>query len=435
MKRVLSLVLFPLLSVQSALPQATFHGNMARTGVYDSPGPEQLKGVKWSFKTGGAIVGSPAVAGGVVFIGSTDGNLYAVDQETGKEKWKYTTPRQIDSSPAVVDGVVYFEGYDSTLYALTADTGAVKWTFATGYERRFEANFIHGYPPRPQTIPDSWDVFLSSPAVWNGKVYFGSGDGNVYALDAQSGILQWKFLTNDVVHASPAIANNTVYIGSWDSNLYALDAETGQEKWRFKAGQDPIIHNQVGFQSSAAVVDGTVYVGCRDGHVYALDAATGHRKWDYSTSMSWVITTPAVRDGTVYVGTSDSARFHALDARTGRLRFTFDAKGYVDSSPALAGDLAYVGVTNGRLDAIDIKSGKLAWQFQTESSKKDSQKLLNADGSFNNDAIYAPVFHDFQDMPVAVSRIFSLGAIFSSPVVDHKTVYFGSTDGFLYALQ
>jgi eukaryotic-like serine/threonine-protein kinase len=102
-----------------------------------------------------------------------------------------------------------------------------------------------------------------------------------------------------------------------------------------------------------AVVDGTVYAGCRDAHVYAVDAATGRKRWDYPTSKSWVNGTPAVRDGAVYVGTSDSARFMALDAKTGRLRFNFDAKAYMFSSAALAGDLAYVGDHSGRLYAID----------------------------------------------------------------------------------
>ena len=180
------------------------------------------------------------------------------------------------------------------------------------------------------------------------------------------------------MHASPAVANNTVYIGSWDSYLYAIDADTGQQKWAFKTGEDNTIHNQVGFQSSPAVVDGTVYVGCRDAHVYALDAATGRKKWDYPTSKSWVIGTPAVRDGVVYVGTSDSSRFMALDAKTGRLRFNFDAKAYVFSSAALAGDLLYVGDHNGKLYAIDAKSGKLAWEFQTDASKNDPLKVAES---------------------------------------------------------
>jgi outer membrane protein assembly factor BamB len=363
-----------------------------------------------------------------------DTYLYAIDQETGKEKWKYKSRLPIASSPAVAGGTLFFVSSAGALGAVDVATGKIKWVYATEYERKFEAKNLHGYPSAAQTIPDAWDIWTSSPAVANGKVYFGSGDGNVYALDAQSGVLQWKFPTRDVVHASPAVYNNTVYVGSWDSYLYAIDAETGQEKWSLKTGEDATIHNQVGFQSSPAVVDGVVYVGCRDAHVYAVDAATGRKKWDYPTSKSWVNGTPAVRDGMVYVGTSDSARFMALDAKTGRLRFNFDAKAYMFSSAALAGDLAYVGDHNGKLYAIDAKSGKLVWEFQTEASKTDTLKLLNADGSLKQEA-FAPIFGDFEDMYIDFYKFISIGAIMSSPVVDKGVVYFGSTDGNLYALQ
>ena len=97
----------------------------------------------------------------------------------------------------------------------------------------------------------------------------------MYALDATTGALRWKFATGDVVHASPAVANGVVYIGSWDRNMYALDAASGTERWRFQTGNDTTIHNQIGIASSAAVANGTVYFGCRDGHFYAVDADDG----------------------------------------------------------------------------------------------------------------------------------------------------------------
>ena len=427
---------FVLLAVTAApaVAQSTFHGSNARTGVYAAPGPKQLGGVKWAFKAGGPIVTSPAVADGSVYIASLDGHLYAVDQETGREKWNFKSRMPIASSPAVDGGTLYFVSSTGALAAIDVASGAPRWVFATEFERKFEAKNLHGYPPAAQTIPDAWDLFTSSPAVAGGSVYFGSGDGNVYAVDARTGVLQWKFPTRDVVHASPAVVGGTVYIGSWDSYLYAIDAGTGQLRWSFKTGEDPAIHNQVGFQSSPAVVDGTVYVGCRDAHVYAIDAATGRKRWDYPTSKSWVISTPAVRDGTVYAGTSDSARFLALDARTGRLRFHFDAKAYSFSSPALAGGLAYVGNHNGKLYAIDTATGRLAWEFQTEASKSDPMKVLNPDGSLRQEG-FSPVFGDFQDMYVDFYRYVSIGAIVSSPVVDHGVVYFGSMDGNLYAIR
>ena len=413
--------------------QATFHGNYARTGVYSSAGPKVLNGVKWSFKTNGPIISSPSVADGLVYVGSADGNLYAVDLNTGQQKWKFQTRGQVDSTPAIADGMVFFLSYDGGFYALDAKTGSRKWRFSTSYERRFEAKGLHGSVPSEQTIPDAHDIFLSSPAVYNSRVYFGSSDGNIYALNEKTGILEWKFETKGIVHASPAIANDTVYIGSWDSYLYALAADTGIEKWRFKTGEDPIFYNQVGFQSSPAVVDGVVYVGCRDAHVYAIDALGGHKKWDYPTSKSWVNVTPAVFGGNVFFATGDTHRFQSLDAKSGRLGFTLNVGTVIFSSPAIADGLAYFGNLNGSLYAVDVASGKVVWEFQTESSKQDVLQFLNPDRTRKND-IAVPGFGDFEDMYVYWFKNFSLGAIVSSPVIDKGVVYFTSTDGFLYAI-
>jgi eukaryotic-like serine/threonine-protein kinase len=429
-----------ILAVAMVLPaargaaQASFRGDNTHAGVYAGAGLVQAGSVKWKFKTEGAVVSSPAIADGVIYVGSGDGNLYAIDQETGTQKWKFDTGEPVVSSPAIANGLVYFIGSDGALYAVVAATGAPKWRFATGGERRFEAKNLHGMTPAAQSMPDPMDHFLSSPAVFNNRVYFGSSDGKVYAVDAATGVLQWSFATGDVVHASPAIANNTAYIGSWDSYFYALDAESGQERWRFKAGDDPAIHNQVGFQSSAAVVGGTVYVGCRDGHVYAIDGATGRKRWDYSTSQSWVNSTPAVRDGVVYAGTADTHRFFALDAKSGRLRFVTDVQALIFGSAAVAGNLAYIGSMNGRLSAIDLTSGKLVWDFRTEASSSDPQKILLPSGAFDRSAM-RPIFHNFMDMTVNLSKMYSVGAILSSPVIDRGAVYFGSADGYLYALR
>ena len=416
-----------------AIAQATFHGDVARSGLYSGSGPASFNGMRWTFKAAGPIVASPVIADGVVYIGDYGGLLHAIDQASVVEKWHFKSRMPIASTAAVADGMVYFVSSGGALAALDAASGQPKWVFATEYERRFEAKGLHGLQSAAQTIPDAWDVFVSSPAVANGLVYFGSGDGNVYAIDAKTGTVHWKFATQDVVHASPAVYDGVVYVGSFDGNFYAIDAVTGEQKWQFKGGQDAAIHNQVGFQSSAAVVDGTVYVGCRDAHVYALDAKTGRKKWDYPTNKSWVNGTPAVAGGMVYVGTSDSSRFMALDARTGRLRFNVDAKAYVFSSAAVAGELAYVGSHNGKLYALDKTTGALRWAFQTEASRQDRLKLLNQDGSLNQDA-FTPVFSDFQDMTIDLYRFISIGAIMSSPVVDHGVLYVASMDGNLYAL-
>ena len=410
-----------------------FRGDPAHSGTYAGQAPRTFHRVKWRFPTGDRIVSSPVCQDKVLYFGGDDGNIYAVDSETGRQIWKRNTGGPVCSTPAVANGTVYAGSYDGKFYALNAQTGAVRWKFATEGERRFEAKGIHGLEPKNQTTADQFDVFLSSPVIVQGAVYFGSGDGNLCALDATSGELKWKFKTGDVVHSSPAYADGVLYFGSWDSFFYAVDATTGKEKWRFHGGEDPLIHNQVGFQSSAAVVDGIVYVGCRDSNLYALDAATGKEKWRFNNEMSWVITSPAVAQGKVFFATSDSSLYHVVDAATGKPVLRQQDKAYLFSSPLVVGDVVLIGILNGTLEARDGKSGELLWDFQTETSKQNKGWVLTADRKFNEPMFY---YSNWREAPmVATDRQFSIGAIFSSPLVVNGVVYFGSTDGNLYALE
>jgi len=417
----------------SANAQSMFRGNPAHTGAYAGPAPRQFHRVKWKFATGNRVISSPVISGKALYFGGDDGNVYAVDSETGGQIWKTKTRGPVPATPAVVNGTLYVGSYDGNFYALNADTGALKWKFATGGERRFEAKGLHGMQPKNQTIADSFDIFLSSPVVVDGAVYFGSGDGNVYALDANSGELRWKFKTGDVVHASPAFADGVVFVGSWDSYFYAIDAKNGKEKWRFHGGEDALIHNQVGFQSSPAVVDGVVYTGCRDAQLYALEAERGKEKWKIDNQLSWVITSPAVVGGKVYFATSDSALYHVAGAVTGKSLVKEDGRAYMFSSPAVVNDTVFIGVLNGTLAARDAASGKLLWEFQTDASKENKGWVLTVERRFNVPMLF---FDNWHEGPiVAQDRQLSVGSIFSSPLVANGAVYFGSTDGFVYAID
>jgi eukaryotic-like serine/threonine-protein kinase len=441
-KMLLAALLLPLPAICQTVPSASspsaaahmFRGNPEHTGVYDALGVPQFHKVKWKFSTHGYFISSPVIAAGTAYAGSTDGNLYAVDLISGAQKWKFKTEARITSSPAVAQGMVYFGSYDGKFYAVDAAAGTLKWKFQTAGEHRFTAKHIHGSLPEAEAMPDPFDFYLSSPTLSAGAVYFGSGDGNVYSLDAASGKLNWKYQTGDVVHASPAISNGTLYVGSWDSYFYALDAATGKEKWRFKTGEDADVHNQVGIQSSAAVADGIVYFGCRDSNFYALDAATGEKKWIFNNKGSWVITSPAVYDGRVYFGTSDTKLFYAFESKAGgeplvSLKFTWP----IFSSPAIAGDTVYFGSHDGILRAVDLKTGKVAWSFKTDGASQNLAGLSKPDGTTNYEIVFTEDFYD--NMVGGVYKLFATGSILSSPIVAGDSIYFGSTDGNLYALN
>jgi eukaryotic-like serine/threonine-protein kinase len=425
---IFGLAMFALAPVAAlAADSASFRGNAQHTGVYDAAGVPKFGGVKWTFKTEGQVIASPAVHGDTVYVGSTGGTLYAIDRATGTSKWQYPVKSRIASSPAVAGGLVYFGAFDGSFYAVSETNGQLKWKFHTAGEHRFSAPHLHGLVPENETMPDPWDCYLSSPVVWNGAVYFGSGDGNIYALDADSGALKWKFKTGEVVHASPAIADGVLFIGSWDSYFYALDAATGAEKWRYQTGLDPVNHNQQGIQSSAAIVDGMVYFGCRDSHLYALDQKTGAMKWSYNTKGSWVLNSPAVSGGRVYFATSDTGLLYAADAKTGEIKLSVNWGWPMFSSPAIAGGTLYIGSTAGTLNAVNLADGSKAWTFATEASKKYSADIPSYFAPFNGN------FYD--DTMAAYGKLLSLGPFLGSPVVVDNVIYIGSVDGNVYALN
>jgi outer membrane protein assembly factor BamB len=428
------LCLFLIVCSPALAQDATFRGNPQHSGVYPGPGISKFTKVRWQFQTKGQVLSSPAVAGDTLYVGSSDHMLYALDRATGAKKWEFKTESRVTSSPVVAAGGVYFGSFDGNFYAIDAASGKEKWKFATPGERRFAATHLHGSSPTAEVMPDPFDFYLSSPVVTNGIVYFGSGDTNIYALDATTGALKWKFKTGDVVHGSPAISGGVLFVGSWDSFFYALDAATGKEKWRFKTGEDADIHNQVGLQSSPAVVDGVVYFGCRDSNFYAVDAATGAKRWAFSNKGSWVIASPSVTDGKVYFATSDTGLFHALDAKSGAPLFSIDNKHWpMFSSPALAGGFAYIGTHQGKLLAIDLKAQKLAWTFDTDGFKQNGATWTKADGTPNYEAAFTDFFYD--DMVSGVQKMMPVGAILSSPVIVGDTIYFGSADGNVYAIM
>ena len=96
----------------------TFRGNNSRTGFYSGNGVPKLNRIRWKFKTDDGVSSSPAVSDGVVYVGSDDNHLYAVNTNTGQEIWRFKTDAWIESPPAVSDGVVYVGSWDNHLYAL-----------------------------------------------------------------------------------------------------------------------------------------------------------------------------------------------------------------------------------------------------------------------------------------------------------------------------
>jgi len=417
-----------------------FAATPTHTGAYISNNTASLYDVKWKFKTDGKVFSSPAVYNNVLYVGSEDHNLYAIDKVTGNLLWKFHTGGVVHSSPAVYKNVAYFGSFDGFYYAVNATTGKLKWKFKTGGEKKAGAKGLWTMKPADRYMDDLFDFFQSSPVIGIDNhdpiVYFGSSDGNLYALHALTGKKKWAFKTNGLIHTSPALYNGNVYFGSWDTFLYAVDAQTGGLKWKFETGKQPVYHLLEGIEASPTCADGMVYFGARDSYFYALDAIAGTVKWKYPNDNSWVITTAAIRDNVVYFCTSDTYLFLGLDAKTGKEKRRYKTNGYNYSSPALAGNIAYFGDFTGRLYAVDINSGELTSKFETPGRIANAKEILNGKG--NLDFSFAAKGKDVADYNTNVyvmDQFYKMGSIVSSPAISNGVVYFGSADNYVYAIN
>jgi outer membrane protein assembly factor BamB len=312
--------------------------------------------VSWQKKPGTAIDSSPTIAGGMLYIGSSDGSLYALDADTGADGWSYATGGAVHSSPAIWEGVVYFGSDDGKVYALDAATGAFKWSYATG-----------GH-------------VSSSPVVSAGVVYVGSEDGSLYALDAASGAFTWSYATDDLIVSSPAVADGAVFVGSNDDSIYALDQASGTPLWSYPTGG--------AVTSSPAVGGGLVVVGSNDGYLYAVDEQTGAFAW-YSATGGIDYLSPSIANGVVFAGGgpyeprgSEAGRYprgkmYGVDLATGDTIWTRKLA-FFYGSPAAAGGLVFVPITNGAVYALDASTGSVDWS--TSMADETYSGVAVADG-------------------------------------------------------
>lgn len=285
----------------------------------------------WQHRVGGAVESCPTYAGGMVYAGSDDGSISAIRVTDHAVLWHVVIGGKVIGAPAVSGGVVYAGSSSGSLYALRASDATILWRYPS----------------------DNW--FASQPTVTDGVVYAGNYDGNIYALDARSGALRWSFHTGGPVAATPTIADGIVYAGSVDGSIYALNAHTGALKWHYATGGS--------IYSSPAVAGSTLYVGSFDGAVYALSTRTLSVLWRYQTNGP-VASSPAVAGSTLYAGSFDGA-VYALHADSGALVWRFKTGGSVASSPAVANNTVFIGSDDHNVYALTTSMGLLLWSYRT----------------------------------------------------------------------
>jgi outer membrane protein assembly factor BamB len=274
----------------------------------------------------------PAVANGVVYDSSTDGNAQAFNAATGQPLWTMATGG--GTSPIVHNGTVYVTG-GNDVYALDGTNGAVKWT---------------------ATVPRAGE---SAPAYAHGVVYLGPIDGTVYAFNASTGATVWTATIGaGAAVSSPAVVNGMVYVLGF-GELDALNPTTGVPVWSM--GLDGPVLPVTGI----AVTPERVYAGgagCNP--LTAWNTQNGAYEW---SAGSCSFTTPAVANGIAYIDTLDPGgfRLHAFNAVTGSDLWAATTEQLWtgpfgnpnvldDSAPVIANGFVYIGSIEGSISAFGL---------------------------------------------------------------------------------
>jgi outer membrane protein assembly factor BamB len=197
--------------------------------------------------------------------------------------------------------------------------------------------------------------------VRNGRVYFGSEDGTVYALKATNGRTLWTYGASGAVKAALAYSNGKLYFGAYGGRAYAVRASNGREVWS-SSTTGLSLGRSGNFYSTPAVAFGRVYMGNTDGRVYSFAASSGETAWTKSTG-SYVYSGPAAasvrgRGPTVFIG-SYTGRFYALDARSGAERWSFQSPGRISGAVSVIGPVVYFANLGTReTHGLDTRTGK-----------------------------------------------------------------------------
>ncbi len=315
------------------------------------------RAVIWSFLTDGFPVNSPAVDGNRVYVASgypwktTKGYIYCLDASNGAQLWNSSVNEPITSPVNIDAGRVFVESIEGNLYCLDATNGNKIWNYSTGGKADGLCPTVADGYVFAGNNDDSW-MYTKVPKL-----------GNIFCLNAANGASIWNFTADDYV-SSPAVANGYVYFGSADGNAYCLNASSGEKVWNYttwfnNAGPAHNYYwgNTVG---SPALAYGYVYVGSSDFDIFCLDAFTGEKVWNVTTGAG--VRTPAVANNCVYVSSSDG-NLYCLNASSGieNWRYRADA-----TSSSIDSGLGSPVVANGGIYIISRQTNSGVPNFNTE---------------------------------------------------------------------
>jgi len=292
---------------------------------------------QWRVSLKEQLSGGVGAGFGVVLVGTDSGHLLALDQADGRQLWRATVSSEILSAPKTNASTVVVQTLDEKIYAFDHATGEQRWQ----YESSAPALSLRG---------------TSSPIVTSEVAIMGMGNGQVIALNPESGALLWKqrvsmpqgrseFERMADVDGDLLLAGDTLYVTSFQGFVVALNVSTGRVLWRRELSS---------FHGPDEGL-GNIYVSDANDELHALDQASNEQVWSQKALLYRKITAPVTFAN--YVAVADGEGYlHVLSQRDGSFvaRKKIDGDG-VRSTLLAKGKTLYVYGISGKLVALSVE--------------------------------------------------------------------------------
>lgn len=356
-----------LASLRTTAFQAQVRAQPATRSLRVAPGslPRKLA-LAWRYKTDKSVSSSALVDGSRLFIGSDDGNIYALRRSDGDKIWAYKTKGAVEAKPLLVNDLLVCGSADGNLYALDANSGTLRWKYPT------DDKILGGANAAPS--PDG-------KTTW---IVVGSYDNYVHCVNAATGKRVWAYETENYVNGSPVLSDGRVIFGGCDGSLYVINFATGK-----KLRSIPL----KSYIAGSAAVDGRLaYLGHYGNEVVCVDVGANKINWTFRDRAFPYFSSPAVTADRVVIGGRDK-RLHCLNRQTGKPVWEFRTRGNVDSSPMICDGKVVVGSEDGRLYMVGMTDGKEIWSYQIGSPVISSPTIADGTVYVGADDGYVYAFH------------------------------------------
>jgi outer membrane protein assembly factor BamB len=363
-----------------------YKGNSHNSGLRrDLEGPARV-GEAWTADLAGPV-GSPVLDRDTVYVGTGRGNCYALERETGRRRWMVETTAAIDATPVITHERLYLGTTDGTLSALDPGTGEAEWqiellgslesALALSDGRLYAGHSAGLSAFDAETGTALWTYETESPVVGSPAIADGrEGERRRSALDEHRDDELADSMEGSMFDAEREqepdprweIDQERVFAGTADGTVLALEAESGDEVWTAPVGG--------GVASGPTIADGRVYVGDDGGTMLALDANAGHAWFTYEIADAFTTSATVLAAAeTTFIGAGDGY-LHVTDTTVGRRKlrgWLFSRKGVeldgpVRSCPVVAGDVLCVGDATGSLYGIDAEDPEPLWRFTADEA-------------------------------------------------------------------